>query len=195
MGTNELANIAVAVKDKKVDELKSFIADKHDVIVTETTVAYLPEEVFVEYFLDYFKAGGNLDMSSGLSLKWLELSGGPYNEVIIIDVAGNDIFTVPSLYIKPDIDMSKMDGIDISNIASEFKLRENRLPEDGINYLNNQLSGLDTMVDSNFIKSVNTWKSIFSRYDNTKTKATSNGKTTVTQQAALSKLSGMLDYD
>jgi len=193
MAEGQLAAVANGIKEKKVYELKSFIGDSYKSIVTDVPKAYLPEQVFVEYFLDFFKAGGHSDISTPLSLKWLEISGGPYNEVTIVDNNSNELYVVPSIYIKPDIDDGKLDSISLNDVSAEFKLREQRLPADANNYLNNKLNGLEGHVHTNFDKSVAMWKGIFHRYS--KKSSVQQVSTGTTSKPALTALSDMLDYD
>jgi len=192
MSDNKLAMLASDVKNKEIAVLKNFISESYESLVVEKSKVYLPESVFVEYFLDFFKSNGHQDMTTPLSLKWIELAGGPYNEVTVIDAMANELYTVPSIYSKPNIDADKSNSMNFSNMASEFKLRSNRIVEDGTNYLNNQLSGVDNMVGVSDDASVNTWKAIFQRYDKSKSNDTASIAKT---KPALSKLTSMLDYD
>jgi len=192
MEDTKLAMIANDIKNKEILKLKNFIADSYSTLVTDVYKAYIPETVFVEYFLDFFKSNGQVDATAPLFLKWIELAGGPYNEVTVIDASANELYTVPSIYTKPIINDAKSDGVNFNNIASEYNLRSNRVLEDGTNYLNNQLSGVDSVVDSDTSSSVNIWKAIFSRYDK------SVSENTVIKdkvKPALSTLNNMLDYD
>lgn len=58
----------------------------------------LPEDIFVNYFLPYFvnRQAGYPNEEKVVN-DWISVSGGPYNEVDILDPAGKPIFTVPSL--------------------------------------------------------------------------------------------------
>lgn len=161
--SKNMKEMANALKENKAGELKGLIGESFDAIVTNAPVAVIPEMVFKEYFLDYFK-GVDRDANSPVLLKWLELAGGPYNEVMVIDdKTGEALYKVPAVYAKPIVDTKQLADVSFNNVLSEFNLRSNRIHADGLNYLNQELTGIDVEVGD---KSVTTsrWRGIFKKY-------------------------------
>lgn len=162
MGDNVLKEYSDKLKDTKREKVKDQINSIYnDLIVIEN--AKLPEDIFVEHFLDHFRYGGG-DISNPLNIKWIELSGSVYNEVDIIDDLGNIIYTVPPLLDRATIDEESV-KLNFSNIAATYVLKSNNLASVGTNYLNNKIGNLDKMVESNSNNMYAArWANIFTRY-------------------------------
>ena len=181
----------VVIADKEA--VKNNINLAYTEIVKDNTIAVIPEIVFVEYFLDFFKNIHNTSEKT-LLLKWLELAGGPYNEVNVIDGEGKVIYTVPSVYIKPKID-ENMNDVNFNNMASKYVMKTNRIKTEGVNYLKNELKDIDNMIkvdEKEMLEATNRWKAIFKRYEKPVTPITKVSNPMVTQTDTLSD---ELEYD
>jgi len=147
------------------NELANVVDTFHKEIVQEVN-AQIPELVFTQYFLTFFKTMDTSDLSSPLNLKWIELAGSAYNEVDIVDGKNNILYTVPPLLARPDTDNASFDKIDFNNMAKEYKLRRNRLASDANNFMKTQLHGLGEQVATNDKDELTKrWQSIFLRYE------------------------------
>lgn len=160
---SELEKIANHMKDDMLTELKDTLTAIHNEVVS-VKKSTIPEVVFKVYFLDFFKSGMNTPDRDFKYAKWIELSRSPYNEVDVIDNAGNVIFTVPPLYVKPSIDDSVID-INFSNISSKYILKSNRLKSDADNYLSTELTPIGDKLTSNTEDITSRWLEIFKRYE------------------------------
>jgi len=160
-----LNNIAQQMRDNKNAAISSLIDDIHKDMIDNVQNATIPYDVFGAYFLDHFKYGGVMDNEAPLTLKWLELAGGPYGEVDIVDNNGNIIITTPGMFCRPDID-DNVSGVDYSNLVSEYNLRANRLHADGVNYANTNLSGVGDGIKTKHDEFNFRWEAVFNRYEN-----------------------------
>lgn len=165
--SGKLKDISDQMTDNKNAAISSMINDIHKDIVGGIVNNTIPYEVFGAYFLDHFKQGGVMDNEAPLTLKWLELSGGPYNEVDIVDNNGNLIITTPGMFCRPDIN-SGISNINFSGMMDEYNLRANRLHSDGVNYANNSLNGVSDGVDTKHDEFNFRWETVFKRYDSKK---------------------------
>jgi len=93
-----VANEERAALNSRVNGELNVICDN---IAESRANAVLPEAVFVEYFLDYLR-NPSVQPESTLMGKWIELAGGPYNEVDIINQEAAVLFTVPGVFAKPN---------------------------------------------------------------------------------------------
>jgi len=124
----------------------------------------LPEAVFVEYFLDYLKNPAAQPESTLMS-KWIELAGGPYNEVNIIDGSGNVLYAVPGIFAAPNIDYGSLGNYNFSEIAANYNLKKKLTAAQATNYLGSILGGMDSSLHVNAQGIIMRWANIFSRYD------------------------------
>jgi hypothetical protein len=158
-----LEDLAKSMKDMETSKLTNLIDGLHNELAIVSNNAVL-EIIFKEYFLDFFFNIGKIEINQVLIYKWLELSGGPFREVDIIDNNGAYIMTVPALYERPNIDFDDMNKKDFSNIAANFNLKLNRFHADGINYLNMELQSVPASFSKPDITTIARWKAIFDYY-------------------------------
>jgi len=161
--SNKLEEISKTMKNNGMAELMDVMSNIYEETVVGKKNSTLPEVVFVEYFLDFFKSGMTTPDKDLKYAKWIELSGSPYNEVDIIDLDSKIIFTVPPLYAKPAIDPSIID-INFSNIGSTYIMKSNRLQTDADNYLNEKLQPVANKINDDSAAIVARWQEIFKRY-------------------------------
>lgn len=158
-----LKDLAKSMQTVETAKLSNLIDGIHSELAIITNNVVL-EIVFKEYFLDFFFNMAKFENNEVLILKWLELSGGPFREVDIIDSNGNTVITIPALYERPEIDYDTMNKKDFSEIAGNFHMKLNRFHAEGINYLNTELKS----VGNNFSKptSIATarWKAVYDYY-------------------------------
>lgn len=161
---DKLGRVAEQLKDSKTKELRGYISNAYTELVETKINMIIPEIVFKEYFLEFFYGMTKKETDSPLALKWIELSGGPYNEVDVVDDLGNIIYSVPSLFTRPEVNADKLKGLSFGSMYVTFKAKTNRTEADGINYLNRELSSLPKSVETDSNLDVNRWLAIFQRY-------------------------------
>jgi hypothetical protein len=160
-----LQEVSTQLKKNATNALTESVGSFFKELVQVPVISTIPEQVFVEYFLDFFKSGMVNDSNNILGIKWVELSKSPFNPVYVIDGAGNYLYTVPPLVLKPDLVNQPIAGVNFSKIAATYELKNNRLSTDAANYINNQLSGLSDQIqspDANIV--IKQWEYIFNRY-------------------------------
>jgi len=182
-----LSQYANQVTEQKKNEVISQISELYRELVTDISISTIPEKIFVEIFLDYFRSGGQMNTVNPLTIKWLELAGGPYNPVNVLDDKGNIVFTTPGIYCKPNTDTLK---VDYGNLVSTFNLKANRIHEEGLNYLTVNLAGTVNKINVEYDSYLLRWKAIFNRYSKAPKQ---EGKVTVTK--IQDNVSDFLDYD
>ena len=171
-----LAAAAEMAKQNKLDRTAREIKQISKELKESIANAVLPEKVFVEYFLDYFKDREKYADTPLLS-KWVELAGGPYREVDIIDDNRNVLYTAPGAMMAPMVDYENLNNIDFSRIASNYNMKKNITAVQGTNYLNGILSMVPNNIHTDVNKYINRWIAIFNRYDKP-TKATTSKRVT-----------------
>lgn len=137
--------------------------------------AKLPEFIFKEHFLNFFKelpniqpdrAGRYPEKYTALYAKWIELAGNEYNPVDIIDNNGKTIYTVPGIMAKPNLDLVRNNNTNVGEIVTKANAHTQYLPEKGTRYLEGTLgkitNGLDNSEQKNMVKE---WNNILKRYD------------------------------
>lgn len=187
---NNMRKVASAMIDNTKNELTTTIDNVFNNLVVSKN-AQLPENIFVEYFLDFFRNYNTGNLNEPLNLKWVELSGSPYNSVDILNANGDIIYTVPPLMVHPDLEGKPIEDFNFSKMVGEYKLRSNRLQTDADNYVHKQLDGLDKQITPPDMVDIQAhWNAIFARYD-TKVKVPDVIKLTV----APSNADDFIDYD
>lgn len=159
-----LQNVADQLQDSRTNELRGYITNAFEELVETKVNMIIPEIIFKEHFLNFFYKMTKEETTSPLALKWIELAGGVYNEVDVVNEAGQVIFTVPSLFTRPNVDDSVLGKMSFSNIAHKFQAKLDRTEAEGLNYLNRELSSLPNNVDSDSANDINRWMNIFLRY-------------------------------
>ena len=152
-------------EQRQMTELMDSIYEE---LVTEDKRAVINEAPFKEYFLDYFKSimvdGG--ERNSHLELKWMELAGGEYREVDVVDNEGKVLFTVPGINNNKIVQLDELKDISFSNMGYTYNMKADKIQAAGINYLADEFMALpkflDTTADINKIHG--RWISIFRRY-------------------------------
>jgi len=162
--TTNLQNVADQLNDGRTMELKTYISDAFTDLVETKVNMIIPEIVFKNHFLEFFYKFNHEQTNSTLALKWIELAGGAYNEVDVVDNNGHIIYTVPSLFTRPNVDDSILSKMSFSSIAHNFQAKLERTDAEGINYLNRELSSLPNTVSTESDNVVNRWLNIFQRY-------------------------------
>lgn len=138
--TTTLEDLRKQFMDRETEQLRGMQEEMYETMMSNENVYYrnqLPVEIFEQVFLNYFRNINNNQEGDHLLKKWLEISGGYYNEVDLIDSYGNIVLVVPALTPKPDVNIADLSkhyitnmGEDIVNemrhgkIAAENKMRE-----------------------------------------------------------------------
>lgn len=176
MNTNvsELQHAANRIEEQKRKELADLATTLHQGLVLDVSNTIIPEIVFKEFFLEHFyklmQVNSTVDVGSPLTLKWIELAGGPYNKVDVLDSNGKTLFTVPSLFLKPKLDETVIKNMNFNSIAGTYEARSNRIHTDGINYLSRELSAIHNSISTINNNEKEVWVGIFARYYRPQTK-------------------------
>lgn len=145
----------------------------------------LPEEVFEEYFLDYFRnSARNPYQDPTLLKKWLELAGGYYNEVLLVNQEGETVAVVPSLAPKTTLNLDAMRESHIGLQGNVFQQENKMMPAVAMNNLRNQFNteGRSVMPNAEGIEDAQTkWVAIFKYFDDKKAKREQEQKESIDQ--------------
>lgn len=137
----------------------------------------LPEDIFVGYFLPYFRERADdeskftperLEERKKILSDWIRVAGTAFTEVVIFDQRGNDLFIVPALISTKVVNPVRKDGAisfeTIANMAEKLQLLS---PTKSVDYQNEHLHNkLKDMVDGKhkFKDTEQRWMDIFARY-------------------------------
>lgn len=162
--------------------------------------AKVPETVFKEYFLDFFRNYNKdtepTDSDNALYAKWLELAGSEYNEVDVINDKGETVFTTPALLTVPTIDYKKALDMGINQTAVEALQNRNRTPAESINYVNSQVSRfMAGAVSVDTRDETARWEKILKKYKSTEEVEQENIKKTLKKMPDVVKEDLGLIYD
>lgn len=129
----------------------------------------LPEYIFKEHFLDFFKEYGTMTKEdkhkAPLYQKWLELAGSEYGEVDIIDNQGNVLFTTPGLFARPKINFEHTTAVKLNDTAHNSMNRFNRTSAESINYVNNKVAKtMSGILEADNQDELNRWNTIVNKY-------------------------------
>lgn len=182
---NELKEIADQQSNKLLSDTGKLISELHDVLTAPIARASLPEVVFKEYFLDMFLSGLTED-TKGYAAKWIELAGGAFREVSIIDSQGNELFVAPSLYLPPTVDNDIIRSMNIYEVSGTYNLKRKIHEGQAKQYLASSLSGLPDSVHSTLSKHIIRIANINERY---------RGKTEDLTKPAIAKPKAKEDLD
>lgn len=133
--------------------------------ISKKDVTRLPERNFVEVCLPFFagdtKPKYPIDMNT-----WLNIAGGPYCSVDVIDNKGQVLFTIPPIFDRSAIDPTAKGRHSMAHIVATTNLYVKQHPKLGANYLDKELTGraLVMKVPAAVQKHLEIWNSIFTRY-------------------------------
>lgn len=180
------------VRGSEESVLKILNAFKENDEIERLILPKLPESIFVEYFLPYFK-GEVTDPVAAADLRknWITLARHPMGEVNIINDQGEIIFTTPSIAYTRMFDPTKSD---INGSFKDLLLMTNQInvsnPIRAKQYLeNNMATKFNAMRIKGHVltKEEQRWIEIFNRYT-VKDKNTPNTGNTVAKPATNNKL-------
>ena len=143
--------------------------------VTNKPAPELSEFIFQEHFLEFFKKFKNseydeLTPEEGIKLnKWLELVGGPYREMSIVDNKGQELYRVPPIYTTNTIEsVQEVDNdVSLNQIGKSFADRYKTNPTRAVPALHATISGLPKFIKpvETQISDIQRWDKIFKRYE------------------------------
>lgn len=172
------SNLDKQLKNKTLDAVQRMSGDINllykDYITDKPTNA-LSESIFTEYFLDFFKKFKNAEQEDltpeeGIRLnKWIELAGGPYKEVSIVNNKGEEIYKVPAIYTSNTIESDNITeaNTSLNAIGKTFTIKQETNPITAVPALHATLSGLPKFIQpiETEIGEIKRWEKIFKRYD------------------------------
>lgn len=161
---NKMQEYAKNLADTEAASIKAVIGAMHDELVTQKEKQYIPEIVFKETFLGFFKTMSAEGIDDTLAKKWVDFAGSPYNEVDVIDKTGNVMYTVPGLLSRPNVDKALGKNVNFDKMVTTYELKRNRLPEVGDRYLAAELDNIPNSITANVAEDALRWKQIFDRY-------------------------------
>lgn len=172
---NELKQMSDKIKVEHMEHIGNMISTISNEL-KETTVqnATVPEIIFKEYFLPMFIrfATKKLDKNQDDNLlrKWIELAGGPYSEVDVIDSKGNKVYTVPSVYNRNVVNLSSLNGVNFAEMGIRQKQYTDLSPQQGENYAIDMVKSLPKFINSakTQAEEQNRWVEILTRYKDEK---------------------------
>lgn len=184
--SNELEEMSARLLDDNNKRLTAMMNRAYEQLVEHKDRASIPEQVFVQYFLPYFRNPDAEENKESVILnKWLELSGGPYNEVNIINPKGEVLYEVPPIYHNDTVDLNilKENNVDLNYVGKAYDNMAVRYPEMGNNIINEGLGSLPKFIHNinNNLELKDKWKKIFKRYDEPEDAQAQDGKDVIKQ--------------
>lgn len=165
----ETAKPQVSAAEEKLTNDINDIANLFETSHKET-LGRVDEGLFVNVFLPFF-AGDEKQVYNVTTEMWLNLVHSPYNEAIVINAAGDELFRVPALFdrnaFKP-LDNTDKDA----RMPSIFDMMQTvmNVGKQGyaamINYFNNEMKRRDFMFAQapDAAENIRRWNEIFVRY-------------------------------
>lgn len=156
------------ITNMAIQDIKNSTDYVFESLVVAGANSKLPEEIFANYFLQYFSGEAASGREAKFQQEWISIAGTPMREVDIIDKTGNVLFAVPALFDTNVIEVSKRSlGESLNDIYKNYDLRNNNIPAVATNYLNAALADrVDEIIKPANVKQVNTvrWENIMKRY-------------------------------
>ncbi len=155
--------------------------------INDTSITRMPERVFVDVYLPFFAGDNPLPYDVGLN-HWINLAGGPYKAVHVVDNSNVVLFTVPSVLNRDSVApvvRRNGDGVPmIADVVANAQALGKQNPVEAKRYLDahfSQRMGLmKSAKNADPIKQL--WNDIFARYnrpsmfDDNHTPESSDGK-------------------
>lgn len=150
-------------QQKIAEEIKSIYNSIEK--ISESNIARMREEVFVYYYLPLFVGEENIHIEVSFD-SWKRYAGGVFNEVIIIDNNGAELYRVPALFDKDKISPI-LSGRKISDVMVTAEQYSRIHPNQGRAYLNNELNARAIFMKNIGDNATNKerWNNIFRRYN------------------------------
>ena len=194
--------------DKKTNSLHMEVMENiYQSVVVDSRVDYtgrLPEALFKEYFLPIFKQSPeeiaklspeDTKNRERLLSDWVKVAGGHYNEVDIIDDAGNVLFSVPALLRTAVINPKKDDRHPgFSAIIAHANLLEHQSPTRSLDFQKKEFTKKAVSIYDKsgvYKEEEQRWLDIFNRY---KSEASTKSDSTSTT-ASSAEFDDELVYD
>jgi hypothetical protein len=154
--------------DFEKQNLSESINNSYSVLVTEAPKNKIPEDIFVNYFLPFFKGEKIADRKQPVFAEWVSIAGSPTAAVDVIDKDGNVKITVPGLF-NSDIMRSQYNSdVTIRNIFDQYELYNNNIPAVAKNFLDKaftaKANNLKPTADG---KSKEDWQKVLDMYGGT----------------------------
>lgn len=154
--------------DEETNELsKKLINEITEVLERDEKIrGRIPEEFFVDNFLEYFKnIKDSKPEQDPLMQQWLNISGSVYNEVELLDREGNITAVVPPLISKKSMEIDKLENVEFTEMGKHYEIISDN---DGIrayNYVTTELSQLPKCINKQTTgDAASRWLRIFERY-------------------------------
>ena len=159
---NELTIIANTISSERRLALAADTDEIYNTIVNSTR-AKISEKIFIDYFLEPFSSAKALASDSPDLARWVDLAGGFFNEVDIVDEQNNVVCTCPPIMKPLKID-EQVDNINFTNMAREYIHKTNHIKASGVNYLYGAINQIAHSMSPDTLDSINKWTSIINFY-------------------------------
>lgn len=105
----------------------------------------MPEDVFKNYFADYFKNFSKTDGDEAKLLEWISIAGGNFRAVDLVNTKGEVVDTVPSVLYQPDV-LDSFKNVDFNKIAQTYINKSNHYKAKGEQYLAEELNKISPII-------------------------------------------------
>jgi hypothetical protein len=134
-------------------------------LVENAVINYIPESLFVNYFLPLFMGGGS---NPNWVVEWISIAGTPMAEVGVIKDGTNEVlYRVPGILSTKNMHFNSKGGPGLSDVFGRYEQLSSNIPAQGASFLNSALTNLNKglMEDHSldFVRS--TWLTILQRYN------------------------------
>ena len=160
----ELGKYNTLMRESRAERLR-----KRDLAIFKEVLASrenekVPEIVFKEYFADYFNNHEYEKDPTKLS-QWIGLSGGYYDEVDLVNEAGEVVDTVPGFYGRLEISDAFSD-VPLTDMVITYNNKRDRLAVVGERYINEALGSVERKIitDETIKTHEQRWSTILAKY-------------------------------
>jgi hypothetical protein len=167
---NKYTNVLKTVADNQRLQLEAQEAEIFNNLVVkgQEERARVPESIFKESFLPFFAGQQSLQNAGNVIGTWIGIVGAPMAEAVVIDGAGNELFTVPPVLDSSAIDITRKQLRSFSEVSEMSELKESHIKNQGVRYFLEQTGEMErTLIKPNsetISNNARRWQEIYARY-------------------------------
>lgn len=168
MAVNPIAAVLAGKRDALEKEISGIVSDLNAATAGERP--RFAERLFVGIFLPYFAGDKPLPYPVDSSVWVARVATNPFQEVDVVDIQGQVLFTVPAMFDRSALDPGRAagskDSLPVEHIVKSAQQLRYLHPLHGEAYLETKLTekALIMRVPTNILHNLDVWNKIFVRY-------------------------------